>query len=319
MDSRKRKIAWLIPAHNEMAQTLDYRAATETTPQIGSRWSEVSRTVESLKQSITRDETELRVFVTDDGSTDGCCDGIPGCVRHAEPFGTAISLNEMTACAMDWGADVIGIADAHMRFDPESLEILADKALSEICVVTGTSKGMDTGLLCGRGCDLRRVPQDLIACKWTSPVWVNGWGRILGPMGAVYAMSIETIHALMNPTGLLWDNAAGLWGYQEESLAIKCALLEIPMHVNQYWGATHLYRAANPTPNVGEEKRKNIIWCLSAYFHPDTFNAYFRERTQHWFGPDFVDECLLQNAAVERTWTAGQEIAFIASLAWDKD
>jgi glycosyltransferase involved in cell wall biosynthesis len=307
MDSRKRKIAWCIPAHNEMAQTLDYRAGTDSLPPMGSRWSEVGRTVASLYQSVVRPETELLVYVVDDGSTDGCCTNIANCVHKSEPEGTAAALNEMTAAAMDWGADVIGIADAHMRFDPESLERLADKALSEICVATGVSKGMDTMLLCGRGCDLRRVPQDLIACKWCDPAFVNAWAQVPGVMGACYAMSIETIHALMNPTMILWDNAAGLWGYQEESLAIKCHLLGVPIYVSEHWGAAHLYRAINPVPNVGQEKRKNIIWCLSAYFHPETFNAYFRERVQHWFGPEYVDECLRQNAAVERSWTAGQD------------
>lgn len=349
-----RSIAWIVTAQNERGLTLEVmhpaRAdiiaksaefrASRPAPEEGkppqravfaaqvaeredliARWGgEVRRTVRSLADSVVRGSS-LRIVVVDDASTDGSCDDVPeDVIRHELPSGTARSQNEALARVLARGAEVVGFSDGHMRFDPEVLEILADKALEGPAVVMGISKGTDSMLRAGEGCELAQTPALGVAAKWTTPEWEGRWGRVTAPMGACVAMSTETIRILSGPTGRLWDNVAGLWGYQEELLALKCALLGIPLYVSRHWGAFHDYRPVNPLATAVLDRNLNVAYGLPLIFHEEVYREHFIANCHALVGPPKATE-LFERAEqdIERPWSAADERRLLDSLPERED
>ena len=296
------KIAWVLAARNE--------------------GDEVARTVKSLHWCVVRPGTELMIIVVDEASQDGSFVKVDGTavhipahvIRNATPVGTAVAQAQGIAAAFEWGAEVVGFSDAHMRFDPEALERLADKALAERCLAQGISRGFDLILPVGLGCRLIRNG-GIIEAKWYDPPLSGEWARIPAPMGACLAASRETIAYMSGPTGRFWDNVAAPWGYQEETLAVKAALMDVPIYVSTRWGACHLYRNVNPFSASWSAKNLNIGWATALLFSPETYDAHFRKVVERILGPA-VERSVVREAAkaITRPWSPADEERFLATI-----
>lgn len=128
----------------------------------------VGSTVDSLLQSI--DQKHIEIVVVDDGSTNGCCQGLPQNVRVLTTDGVGVSR------AKNLGADVavghwVAFCDAHMTFEPGWTSILC-QALNEqpeggMAVPTVTPLDGEA-----TGCGMAFMPPEPVPqfqCQWVNP------------------------------------------------------------------------------------------------------------------------------------------------------
>ncbi len=279
---------------------------------------EVTKTVESLVGSIAYSAeaalaakagkgklTELRVWVVDDGSKDGSCkalDGPVSVIRHDAAKGVGRSRNAGCAIVLAASMDVVSFHDGHMRFPPGVLEALARKAVSSGAIVTSKSKGWwnskgEEHKFRAWGCDLHWnfaygiQPKHRIYCK-DQPEWT----RVPAPMGACYVMSRATIERLSAPTGRLWDDVAGRWGFSEEALAVKAFLLDVLVLVSRDLATHHHYANVNPLSgegvDVNAEVWKNRCFAMAALLSEETFERRFRTFCETRLGPKLTAELI---------------------------
>ena len=139
-------------------------------------------------------------------------------------------------------------------------------------------------------------------------------------MGASLAASRETIQYLSGPAGRFWDNVAGAWGYQEETLAMKAALMRVPIYVSSRWGAFHMYRKVNPFAGSWPAKNLNIGWALALYFSPETYARHFRNPVERLLGPMVERQAFhVAQEAISRPWSPEDEERFMEGLEWKAD
>ena len=255
-----------------------------------SAWNErlLGATVHELTRSIADRRFHFEVIVVDDGSTDNCARDLPcRVIRNKAPRGIAASLNTAAQVAIDeLGADVVGVADAHMKVPVGAVEALARRALAERCITSSASCGWaPASATRAWGAYLVRRRRDLIAAKWMGRRWgrdsegicrpAGEWGRVEVPLGAFYAFSSETAGHLVSPTGRLWETVVGRWGFLMEALAIKCSLSGIPVYVARDVCTRHLYRKANPLRGAAHERSRNVAFATSALFSEGTWHRHF--------------------------------------------
>ena len=294
---------------------------------------EVQATVKSLAESITGPETELLIVVVDDGSTDGSCDFADGSFAKAKlrkvgpgpTGGVGRSRNAGLAAALKWGADVVSFHDAHMRFPPAQalseasssarasedrsakegrppgvLEQLARKALESGAIVTSKAKGWwnpdgSEKPFRAWGADLHWNLKYGLQPKYR--IYAKGqpeWIPVPCPMGACYVFSRATVERLMAPTGRLWDDVAGRYGFSEQALAVKAFLLGVPVLVSRDLATHHLYRSKNPVPNAGTEIWRNVCYTMAALLSEETFNLRFRSYCETYLGAKNVRDIAAQ-------------------------
>jgi len=267
---------------------------------------EVRATVENWLAGMTNDG-HLPIVV-DDGATDGSCDSLAPIIRHAEPWGVGRSRNEGAAVALAAGCDVVVFHDAHMRFPAGVIEAIADKALDTDAIVTSMARGWWYGadhadVLAGKrkagdshpfrawGADLHYNARDGLQPKYR--IYVKDppeWQRVPCPMGACYALSRRSVEMLQAPTGTLWDDVAGRWGFSEQALAVKAFLLNIPVFVSGNLATHHKYRSVNPVPAAGRELWLNAQGSLRRVLSAATFNLRFRQFSMERTGQDVTGE-----------------------------
>ena len=302
---RRLKVVWTISAWNE------------------GDWPRV--TVDDLVRSVAGAGIDFQVILTDDASTDGFCKGLQCRVEtNKTPQGIGANLNAAAAIAIgQMGADVVGVADAHMLHPKGCIEAVAVKASSEICIATAASAVMSASApprMYGAHL-VSDLPTQPIAAAWTSTkAPKETWGRVQAPLGACYAMSSETIKALSAPTGRLWETVVGRWGFLVEPVAIKAALLDIPVYVARDHYTRHLYKRLNrnPVPDAWQGKIDNTLFATAGLFHQDAWERYFRP----WFLlhgtrrrlEDVEALAARAREGVTLPWTAEREIAFLESL-----
>jgi len=279
---------------------------------------EVRKTVESLAGSIKRRGTNAEIIVVDDGSKDGSCQHlgtqiIDQCsvitLRNEVPEGVGRSRNSGvdTALREYADADVVSFHDAHMRFPDGVLEALAQKAIESGAIVCSKARGWwyaegDADVVAGKhkageehafrawGADLHWNSNDGLQPKYRIYVDKQAeWVRVPCPMGACYLMSRDTIRRLMEPTGRLWEDVAGRWGFSEQALAVKAFLLDIPILVSRDLQTHHHYRAVNPVPNAGTEIWRNVCFAMAALLSPQTFKERFLRYCQIRLGEKEAD------------------------------
>lgn len=280
---------------------------------------EVKKTVESLAASIRDERTRLWIYVVDDGSTDKSCDGlgIGKVLRHEQPQGVGRSRNFGAHQALVDDADVLTFHDAHMRFEAPKgwahpwgpLEHLARRALQERCIVSSASIGMKEGSTRFWLCDLFYNAKDGLQPKWRC---VGGrqqpteeWPLSPCMMGAGYVMSADTARALVEPTGALWEDTAGRWGFSEQALSVKAFLMDIPVRFSRDVWLRHLYRKSNPVQSAGAENWRNVTRSMFVLLGQQLFDERFRVFCEARIGKQAVEEILKGVPQVD------------ASLAWD--
>jgi len=277
---------------------------------------EVGRTVESLRESVR--DAALGVWVVDDGSSDGSCEDVTRgdvrVLRHDKPNGVGISRNDGCARALEAGADVVTFHDAHMRFPEGVLEALAQKAVESGAIVCSKAKGWwnadgSDQPFVAWGADLHWNLKYGLQPKYRTGRWMDAaWGRVPCPMGACYVISRETIARLSEPTGRLWDDVAGRWGFSEQALAVKAFLLDVPVLVSRDLPSHHQYRRANPVPNAGLEVWKNACFSMAALLSPETFEERFRAYCETYLGAKAAARLAEQaRAGAKRSWTPRDE------------
>jgi len=300
------KVVWTISSHNE--------------PLIGD-------TVRSLCESVDKDAVDFEVIVVDDASTRSSCARL-GCrvIAQPRPFGIGFNLNMAAARALELGADVVGVADAHMKVPGGAVEALARRAAAEKCVVSSAAYGWKASSRMRQwGAYLVRSRRDCLAVKWMGSKWPADeggehrpgapWTRVEAPLGAFYAFSAETIRALSAPTGRLWETVAGRWGFLLEPLAVKCRLLGIPVYVSRDHYTRHLYRKKNPVAGAHREKCRNIAFASAAVFSAATWEKHFAPWCRARLSREEADSlAALARSGVELPWTVEEEEEFLMSI-----
>ncbi len=302
-EARPMRIASVITAHNEGRN--------------------VYPTCCSLLASILGDQTALRTVVVDDGGSDGCCDFALSdshvehtVIKHEEPIGVGRSRNAGCEAALESGAEVVTFHDAHMRFPVGVIERLAARALQSDAIIMSASTGMElSGGFTGYGCRFRWSAAEGIEGKWLLDKPLAEWQKVPCLMGACYAMSHRTIQKLREPTGRLWEDVAGRWGYSEEVLSLKAALLGIPILVSRDLVSRHLYRKENPVPGAGEQKWRNVSFALAALFSPETFDRLMRRCCEQHLSGAVVNELVEKaRASASRPWSREDEQRVLEEL-----
>ncbi len=298
-----------------------------------SAWNEplVGATVASLKASVVNDSIDFEVLVIDDASTDGSCDNLDcRVIRNEKPRGIGYNLNLAAEYALrEMNADVVGVADAHMKIPPGVIDALARRAMREPCVVSSASYGWEeTSKMRQWGAYFVWMKRNCIAARWIGGKWplIDGepfhrpkeeWAQVQIPLGAFYAYSRETIGILREPTGRLWETIVGRWGFLLEPFSAKCWLLGVPVYVSRDHYTRHLYRSTNPLKGAHREKVMNTAFGTASIFSEATWKKYF----EHWCktrgGVDRpeIDKLAAQaRKGVVRPWTPEDEEDLLENL-----
>ncbi len=243
---------------------------------------QVRATLESLAASV--DAVDLEIVLVDDASGDGSCNDranwdLGGAelvyVRHDRPLGVGRARNAGLAAA---SGRVVSFHDAHMRFPARSLDALAAKALLSGAIVSSASAGLDDTEPQWWGCDLFWNRRDGLQPKWRVHRPAAEWEPVPCPMGAGYVLSRDTVETLWRPSGRLWEDTAGRWGFSEQALAVKAFLLGVPVCVSRDHHVGHLYRSSNPVPDAARHVWRNVCRATALLLPPATF----RERFLPW-------------------------------------
>ena len=259
-----------------------------------SAWNEslLADTVRELYDSIIDPHIAFDVVVVDDGSTDNSAKNLdPRChvIRNETSLGIGRNLNTAADYAIDeLGADVIGVADSHMRIPKGAVGTLARRALEGPCVLCSSSRGYeDTSKTYAFGAYLCYKREDCIAAKWIGDKWpkqpdgyrrpIDEWAQVQVPLGAFYAYSADTVRKLKAPTGRLWETVVGRWGFLLEPFSLKCMLMGVPVYVSRDVFARHLYRSRNPIPRAHIEKVYNGAFGFASVLSEETFETYSNE------------------------------------------
>jgi len=305
-----------------------------------SAWNEklLRATVKELYDSVVDPHIDFDVLVVDDGSSDGCAKDLPcHAIRNETPLGIGLNLNTAADYAIEhMGADVVGVADAHMKIPEGSVEALARRALEEPCVVCSASYGWKQDSKFKQyGAYLTWRQRDAIASKWMGDKWPkladgskrppDAWGQVQVPLGAFYAYSAETIQRLKAPTGRLWETVVGRWGFLLEPFSLKCLLMNVPVYAARDIYTRHLYRSHNPMPRAHVEKVRNGAFGFASVLSPETFDGYKRTTdapTLHrWcISRGGIDKAEMETMiirgreGVKRLWTPAAERALLDSF-----
>lgn len=263
---------------------------------------------------------EHEVILIDDGSWDGSCDFASSVrsttlIRNDEPQG--VGRCRSVGAAQSHG-DVLIFADAHMRFPFGGLGRLSDLALQHRAIVCASSVGMEEdSIFHAWGADLIYDPGELVRGLFRCDEPDARISEVPAPMGATYAMSRITAMELAGPTGLLWDNVAGVWGFSEQGLAIKAHLLGIPVLVARDIATKHKYRSANPAGDgaASEGYWRNAAYCLALYLQPKTFATYAAEILHANMAGDSLARCVASTRGrCDKRWARDDETVFTELL-----
>jgi len=189
----------------------------------------------------------------------------------------------------------------NLKSHASSLTLLAAKAAEGDALVCSASRDVraDRSFF-GLGADLYYNRRDGLQPKYrlyprdpdgnTAP-----YLRVPCMMGAAYFVSRSLAQRLSEPTGYLWEDTAGRWGFSEQALAVKAFLMDIPTLVSRDVFTRHLYRSQNPVPGAGKEIWKNIAVSMSRLLHKETFDLRFKPYCLKRLTPDELKSIIAES------------------------
>ena len=296
-------------------------------------WNEplITETVRELYDSIVDPHIDFDVLVLDDGSDNGCCKGLTCPMLHnPNPLGIGAGLNKLADYAIEkMEADVVGVADPHMKVPKGAVEALAYRALEERCVTSSAAFGWAENSKTKQwGAYLVWKKIDAVFSKWMGTKWPyhpdtklyhpdEEWAQVQVPLGAFYAYSKETVELLKGPTGRLWETVVGKWGFLLEPFSIKCHLMYVPVYVSRDVYTRHLYKHSNPVPRAHVEKIYNGAFGFASVLSEETFEKRLHEwhRTRGDIHKPKVEEMIAAGRkGVKRPWSPQDEQEYLDSL-----
>jgi glycosyltransferase involved in cell wall biosynthesis len=229
---------------------------------------EVLRTVESIRANTRLDH---EIIVVDDGSTDGCCDGLEAMdirvIRHAQRVGVACSRDAGSRSAL---GEVFAYLDAHQRVEPGCLDRCAEVAASYESIACPPCRPLN-----------RRYPVSYGASFEidTKRRFFSARHRTSRPRQEVTRISALRSPAYVIPRAVYHRVAwiAGLrgWGATDFSVAVKAFFTDVDiLHVNT--GATeHLFRKRIPYETSWEGVWRNHALIARVCFDDRTWARYW--------------------------------------------
>ena len=280
-------------------------------------WPE--KTVEAIRASSVLDRHII--ILVDDGSTDGSCDFVAKLNKEFNnvtvltprdaPIGVGNARNFGFCAALLTDAEVFIFLDAHMTAEKHSkmYNKLAEKALTEDCIVVPRCVDIDKGGG-GRGCDIFWNFRNELNIRWRYQQ-EEEWKRVACMMGACYVISRATASKLTLPTGQLWEDIAGRWGFSEQSLSVKAFLLDIPIYASRDLKVKHKFRSSCPTPNIYYHVHKNAAFSLGSLLSKECFEERFLPFLLPHFNGDKkkadLDRILASLPTTIRSWDRAKE------------
>jgi len=257
---------------------------------------QVAATIRSFAASVR--DVDLEIVLVDDGSSDGSCapDALPrdlGCtlvvVRQEGQQGVGKSRNAGWRRAT---GDVVSFHDAHMRAPEGALDALALRAARADAFVCSSSGGINSSRPRLWGADLfwNVSPHGPLQPQYRLRRPEQEWEPVPCPMGAGYVVARRVAERLEAATGQLWDDTAGVWGFSEQAMAVKCWLMQLPVVVSRDWHLGHKYRDANPARGANDGLWRNACRCTRLLFGEGEWRRRFEPWLVQRLGPERVAE-----------------------------
>lgn len=245
---------------------------------------EVVQTVRSARASKA-DGTDLRFYVVDDASTDGCCDRLRrdagvALFRNETAQGEARNRNRGSEAAFADGCRAAVVLDAHMRVDTrwgmEQLAIAAERTKGLVC---GVTHALDPSVqFTGCGGRWRWVPFGEETDRFPRGLrlqWNYDKGQIIQPVDAVYGASYAMTAGTFAKLGG-WMDTGGAYGYGEQALCLAAWFLGVGRFCHTQVHLRHKFRAARPYPMSGAGYWANYARCNRVLFGAEEFDRTFR-------------------------------------------
>ena len=181
---------------------------------------EVRRTVESVRANT---ESDCEIIVVDDGSTDGCCQGLEAggirVIQHSRRIGVAPSRHEGTLAAR---GDVLAYMDGHQRVSWRCLDRCADLALARNAIVWPDVRNMKRIAATAHGASMRLCPKyGFITSRWHQTAPRGKLSKISTLRAPGYLIPREIYRRVS------WIRGLRGWGASELAIALKAFFLEI--------------------------------------------------------------------------------------------
>jgi hypothetical protein len=216
---------------------------------IASR-DEGERVKETVKSIVATSTEPLEIVIVDDASTDGSCNNL----EQLSTENAAIYVVH-TNKAMGVGAArnlglfattgrVVAVVDAHMSFPAGCFHEMAKYAIKINGIVVPCVETM-SGSAQGCGADMFWHKDKRVGVKYhggseETPTQVDAI------IGACYVFPRSILNRLQR-----WPASMGIWGYDEEALAMWAWMQDIPIHNYPKVHVKHLFRS---------EMKNGVFW-----------------------------------------------------------
>ena len=202
---------------------------------------EVRRTLESIQANTTG---PYEILLVDDGSTDGCCDGLEfeqvQVIKHSERVGIAYSRNEASRRAR---GDALAFLDAHQRLSPECLDHCVATALKHQAIVWPDVRGLEDRGWTGHGAFFRLCKQrGYFNADWNKRTPRDDVSRITSLIVPGYVMPRAIYEKVF------WIDSLRGWGASEPAVTLKAFFQDVDiLHLCGHM-ARHFFRKGREIP-----------------------------------------------------------------------
>lgn len=215
-------------------------------------------------------------------------------LRNRARSGVGLSRHRGGEFAIACGADVLAFMDAHVAIAPSEIYQLAACAIREHGIVQAACRSAAlTTRWTKWGGKLVPNSQRVVGVAYNPD---EPTGALLGVnacIGACYAIPIAIWQKLGG-----WIRHTGIWGFNEQALAIKAFFCGVPLYAYRDIAAFHYFkRRDEECPASVDDIWKSRYAVLFTCFPQDVFDRVWRpELARHYTSP--VMEAFLKNPAV---------------------